>query len=313
MSLLSNKSEPHAIRRSKILINHPDIKKLMGPDEKSKWICLGLVGMQFYLSLIVPSFSTFNYFITLYLVGATLTQALFLAIHETSHNLMFRNTHLNRLFSIFINLPIVIPFAIAFRHYHLDHHKHQGIEGLDTDLPTQFEIKWVQGPIKKFIWMFCQIIMYAVRPLFCGKNQLKITPMLICNILVQFIFDVCVWKIWGSAPLIYMMICVFIAGGLHPCAGHFLSEHYVLQTTDENNIQETFSYYGKLNKLTWNVGYHNEHHDFPYVSGSNLPKIREIAPEYYNTLKICPSWTFTIINYVTCSSLGPHCRVKRKQ
>ena len=55
------------------------------------------------------------FFLTAYIIGATANQNLFLAIHEISHNLAFKEGTANRLFAIFANLPIGIPYSASFR------------------------------------------------------------------------------------------------------------------------------------------------------------------------------------------------------
>jgi sphingolipid delta-4 desaturase len=84
---------------------------------------------------------------------------------------------------------------------------------------------------------------------------------------------------YGMGALTYLLVSTFMAGSIHPTAGHFISEHYVV-----DGKFETYSYYGWLNCLTYNVGYHNEHHDFPNIAWPNLPKVKAIAPEFYDNL-----------------------------
>jgi len=62
----------------------------------------------------------------------------------------------------------------------------------------------------------------------------------------------------------------------------------------------------------WNVGYHNEHHDFCNVPWSRLPALKKLAPEYYDNLAVCDSWIGVIWDYIMRDEIGPYNRVKRK-
>lgn len=303
-------NEPHADRRRRIVKAHPEVAQFFGHEWRSKYICFfALVVPQIWLSWATSDLAWPAYLAVAYVVGATLTQGLFLAIHELSHDLFFRKPLRNRQFAIVVNLPIGIPYCAAFRGYHLEHHKWQGVDGVDTDVPSDLEARLVRGPATKMIWACCQILTYALRPMFI-KTQ-DVTSAHLANWAVQVTFDVIVFYMWGWRPLFYFVFCLFLAGGLHPCAGHFISEHYVFPHLDA--AQETYSYYGPLNWLTWNVGYHNEHHDFCNVPWSRLPALRAAAPEFYDGLAVCESWPGAIRDYIVRAEVGPYSRVKRRR
>ena len=89
-------------------------------------------------------------------------------------------------------------------------------------------------------------------------------------------------------------------------AGHFIAEHYMFEEGFE-----TYSYYGPGNYLTFNVGYHNEHHDFPSIPGSKLPLVKKIAAEYYDNLPYHTSWIKVMWDFIIDPRIGPYARVKR--
>ena len=259
--------------------------------------------------------------LTAYIVGATANQNLFLSIHEISHNLAFKLPLANRFLAIVANFPIGIPYSAGFRPYHLTHHKSLGVDGLDTDLPTAFEAFFFDSVLGKAFFCTFQIIFYAIRPLFVYK--VDFTWVHWVNILAQVIFDVLLVRFIGSRALVYLIMSSFLAGSLHPCAGHFIAEHYIFDKPSSPKDQristplapppETFSYYGPLNLLTYNVGLHNEHHDFPAVPWSRLPVLHELAKEFYADLPHHSSWTWVIWQFIWDKEISLWCRLKREQ
>lgn len=76
-----------------------------------------------------------------------------------------------------------------------------------------------------------------------------LTKWHLINLSTQLIFDYIFVRTFGLRPLLYLLFSSFFAGSLHPCAGHFIAEHYVWDGLN----QETYSYYGPLNILAYNV------------------------------------------------------------
>jgi len=137
-------------------------------------------------------------------------------------------------------------------------------------------------------------------------KQFPPTFLLCINWTIQFTFDYLVITNFGWTPIFYWALSALLAGSIHPIAGHFISEHYVF----EDN-QETYSYYGPLNWLAFNVGYHNEHHDFVNIPGSRLPALTKMAPEFYDQLHKTDSWPMTLYNYIMFDHMSGFSRIKR--
>jgi sphingolipid delta-4 desaturase len=192
------------------------------------------------------------------------------------------------------NLPLVFPAAISFAKYHLLHHRYMGDMEWDGGVPGPTEARVVgQRGTTKALWVAGTAIVQGIIrprrltriPFFDGWTLVNVAVQTSCMALLYW------WT--GIAPFKYLITATVFAIGLHPLGARWIQEHFTLVPG-----QETYSYYGPLNRVSFNVGYHNEHHDVMTIPWSRLPQIRRIAPEFYEGLHSYKSWTALLLHFL---------------
>lgn len=300
--------EPHAARTKQILAAHPEVRQLFGPTPSTfAWI-LALVALQIGVTFAVAHAPWWVILIVAYSVGATANHALFVMIHDCTHNLVFKGSNANKVAGIVSNLPIVFPSAIGFRAYHLIHHRRQGEFEYDADLAGSVEARIFSGSaVHKIFWlMFFFVFEGFVRPARVKKVNL-FEPWMLANAGVQLAFLAAITYFAGWRALLYLTLATVFSIGLHPLGARWIQEHYVV-----HEHQETYSYYGPLNKVMFNVGYHNEHHDLMVIAWSRLPKLKALAPEFYEPLYAHTSYVKLLVMFLFDPRLNLFSRVIRE-
>eukprot|EP01006_Ploeotia_vitrea_P028704 TRINITY_DN61340_c0_g1_i1.p1 TRINITY_DN61340_c0_g1~~TRINITY_DN61340_c0_g1_i1.p1 ORF type:complete len:346 (-),score=3.03 TRINITY_DN61340_c0_g1_i1:107-1144(-) len=300
-----NHMEPHAERRSEILAKYPQIKDLFGPCPMLKYKLVAAVLVQLTLAYFVRDLSWWWVVPIAWCVGGTFNNMLSLGTHELCHNLAFDVAWKNDALGFICNVAMGFPSTMTFRKYHLEHHQFQGVEHLDADIPVRAEAEMIlNNRLTKFLFVCTQPAFYALRPLFMIPKPIWAREVL--NLVWTLTTNGLIFYFWGPKSLFYVVGGTLMGLSLHPCAGHFLAEHYVWDPYKETN-----SYYGPLNALSLNVGYHVEHHDFPRIPGSRLPKLHQIASEYYPVNPKYQSWTAVLWNFVQDENMSSYNRVVR--
>ncbi|MBI5915974.1 MAG: fatty acid desaturase [Bacteroidetes bacterium] len=305
----SNAAQPHTERSVEMLKKYPQITKLIGRNPWTFLILTGVVALQMTLAIAFGQLGSEYWWLmllTAYCVGAFAAQAHYSIIHEATHNMIFKNRILNKFCILMADLSNTVPGAIGFSIFHLKHHAYMGDDTLDADLPTVWEARMVgNSPVRKAIWL-------ALFPFFQIYRALKLTKInvwsgwMVLNLVLVFSVNATLVYFFGWMSVLYLFSSMMFALGFHPVGARWVQEHYTL-----DEAQETFSYYGPINKVTLNIGYHVEHHDFPSVPWNKLPVLRKIAPEYYNTLGYHPSWAKLMYQFITDGEYSLYRRVKR--
>jgi sphingolipid delta-4 desaturase len=299
--------EPHRMRTKAILKEHPCIRKLIGKNPLTIFAIIGLVGFQIVAAYFMSQYAWWIGIIVAYLFGAFADHALFVMIHECAHKLLFKNQAANKLAGILANTPLIFPSSVSFERYHLKHHSFQGVQELDGDIPNHWEAKLINNYfIGKVIWL----LFYPFFQLFRLSRLKEIKAFdgwVVLNAVVQVVFVAAVIYFFGAKSIVYLLLSFFFSVGLHPLGARWIQEHYLT-----HGEQETYSYYGVLNNVAFNVGYHNEHHDFPSVPWNKLPQIKNTAPSFYDSLASHNSWTKLFFRFIFSKELSLFHRLTRK-
>ncbi|QDA60575.1 fatty acid desaturase [Hymenobacter jejuensis] len=301
-------TEPHRIRTRQIVKAHPEVKQLMTRNPTTFLIGVACVSAQVLLAYLLRNQAWYWTLPVAYLVGAFFSHTLFVVIHEAAHNLVFKKLWQNVAVGIIANFPSVVPTAISFKNFHIKHHVFQGVHELDADLPDWYEARLIRNySLGKAIWLFFFPLFQVIRTVRC-REVAAVDRYVVANFVAQVAFDVAIVYFFGWTAMLYLFLSFWFSVGLHPLGARWIQEHYL--TLDPR--QETYSYYGPLNGINLNVGFHNEHHDMPSIPWNNLPKLKAVAPEFYEPLLHHTSYTKLFFRFLFDQEISLFSRITRK-
>ena len=304
----SSQPQPHPARTKAILRAHPEVRRLFGPNPWSALVIAVVVGVQMALAFVLRDRSWWWVLGTAWVFGAFANHAMYVMIHEAAHGGIFRRRGLNEWAGILADTVNLVPAAISFRSYHLKHHTYQGVYEFDADLPFAWEARLIgSGPVGKFAWFVLFPLFEMLRPLRLEGIRF-LTGWTLTNWLVVLASDVAIGYFWGPKALAYLGCSWLFSIGPHPLGARWIQEHYVV-----DGDQETYSYYGPLNLPAFNVGYHQEHHDFPSIAWNRLPDLKRLAPEFYENQTYHRSWVRLFLRFIFDRQLSHYSRVVRSR
>jgi len=284
----------HRERKKRILKENPEIHTLLGPDSRTQYYGYLVFSLQLFFCYLVRDSFWWAIFL-----GATISpyidQGVLVLMHEVSHNLVFSEkgnpkAPKNRLLGILCNSVMLVPISEIFRQHHQAHHVTLGSMETDVDVPLRSEVKFIgNSRVLKALWLSLNMFILPIRSM--KKLPVIWSPFMVLNWVSSIGLGLVLFMKCPPAFL-YLLLGTIFSQSVHPSNARQVQRHIRLfkddrhenATTDTNakvplekRKMNTFSYYGFMNALTLNVGYHVEHHDFGNIAWTKLPELRKIA------------------------------------
>jgi sphingolipid 4-desaturase/C4-monooxygenase len=291
---MSFDSRWHVERRKQILKKYPEIQQYFGNYPLSVIPIISLVTTQWSIVWLVSDLPWWMVGLVAFFVGQFIVHSLSTFIHEAAHNLILKG----RVGSV-VSLLLIELGALTFgqsleyvSQHNPSHHRHlndylQDYEWADKNQAhlLQSHVFWrvvraifhllPGGPIITDLIIIPRIVSSDDRRQIKGAKQSVTTTLLLLATTLSV--HALAWSLFGWKASLYLFWCLSLIMGNWGVtfSGQSIAEHHIEQQG------KTYSTYHWTNLIFFNTGYHDEHHTFPNVAWVHLPKLKQIAPEYF--------------------------------
>jgi fatty acid desaturase len=226
-------------------------------------------------------------------------------MHESNHNLLFKNRKLNRWAGFICGLPSLVSVS-AYRTLHLAHHAHTGTHK-DPDSMQNSVPRKIPMVLFFYLFLFIGAYLYLIHLVLTSLKLAE--PEMRRSILFEYSLILAVFILLFTLLPFQIMLHVWIiplliAAQLTNVRG--LAEHGL--TTSHNVFTETRTV--KSNRFVSfmmnNLNYHLDHHLFPGVPWYNLPKLHSILSDEYMAAgsSVYQSYTAFMIDFMKATWAG---------
>lgn len=306
---ISGQARYHNDIRREVLAAHPELSSLNGPDWRTALAALGLLAVQLGMAWAVSRTNFWIVFLAAFFVGQFVYHSAATLVHESAHRLVFRNPKMKLAFDLVLE-GVLTTFSrqLFYQHNHItSHHPHLGEYASDYEHEDECRVaartlyreqnprrqRWVSAillvvNLLPYGFALDQIIMHrvmaratklkrndyaretgATKP---SKGEQVLFFLLSLGVYVGLFLA---FGVYGWLYYFWSLSLVMGRWGI-TSRGQFLAEHPV----EDDNVPTRSSYWWG-NRIFFNTGYHFEHHSFPNVPWTRLPKLKQAAPDVF--------------------------------
>ncbi len=306
----SPQSRRHIQLRRQLLLAHPEAAALAGADHRGVYGAVIILAAHWTVCWWVAGTGVLTVFLTAFFVGQVMIHSAGALLHETAHRLVFRGRRAKLAFDLLLEV-ILISFSLqlTYQHEHVSLH-HPFLGDYERDYEHEDNCRYrarrqfrVAHPVLEKLMVASQLVVSLLPlgflvsdriflPIYrhaTGRavkdTQRHMAPTQPTAGERAFFIGVSaaalafLWLAFGWLAVLYQVWSLSIFRGKAGVTnlGQSLAEH-----PGDDVENPTRSQYGWLNWILFNTGYHHEHHTYPQVAWTRLPRLTALAPEIFS-------------------------------